>query len=97
MGLVEDDVGVDVDDGDVDAEGVGVAVGVFDFGFSRGCGGGRRGLVGVLLFLKDDGGVVGDRALVVWRRGLGGGLLLGRGGSGLGEGAEGQNEGTAGG
>ena len=82
MGLVEDDIGVDVDDGDVDAEGVGVAIGVLDFGLSGSCGR-RRGLVGLLLFLYDDGAVVGLGAGVVGGR-LGGrlGLLL-RGRRGL--------------
>ena len=74
MGLVQDDVGVDVHDGDVDAEGVGVVVGVFDFG-RGGSGGGRLGLVGLLLFLNDDAAVVGLWAGVVGG-GLGGGLLL---------------------
>ncbi len=68
VGLVEDDVGVDVDHGDVDAEGVGLAVRVLDLGF--GWGGGRGwGLVGLLLFLEDNGAVVGLGAGVVvrWR------------------------------
>ena len=82
MGLVEDDVGVDVDDGHVDAKRVGVAVGVLDFGLS-GSGGRRRGLVGLLLLLYDDGAVVGLGPGVVGGR-LGGrlGLLL-RGRRGL--------------
>ena len=77
VSLVEDDVGVDVDDGDVDAEGVGVVVGVLDLG---GLGSRRRGwLVGLLLFLEDDGAVVGGWTLVVGGRLGGGFLLLGRG------------------
>ena len=71
MGLIEDDVDVEVDDGDVDAEGVGVVVGILDAGFGR--GGGSSGLVGVLLFLEDNGSVVVLRAALV------GGGLLGRG------------------
>ena len=82
MGLVEDDVGVDVDDGDVDAERVGVTVGVLDLGLGwSGRGWGR--LLGVLLFLEDDGAVVGCGTLV-FVGGRGGGFLLSRGWSGLG-------------
>jgi hypothetical protein len=77
VGLVEDDVGVDVDDGDVDTEGVGITLGVFNFGGGR-SDGRRRGLFCLLLFLEDDGAVVGLGAGVVgWRWG-GLGLLFGR-------------------
>ena len=64
VGLVEDDAGVDVDDGDVDAEGVSITVGILDFRLGRGSGGGRR-LVGILLFLEDDAGVIGGWTSVV--------------------------------
>ena len=70
MGLIEDDIDVEVDDGDVDAEGVGVVIGILDAGLGR--GGGCGGFVGILLFLEDDGSVVGLRASLV------GGRLLGR-------------------
>jgi len=82
VGLVEDDVGVDVDDGDVDPERVGVAVRVLDLWLGR-RGGGRRGLVRILLFLEDDGAVVGRGAGVVGGRSGGLGLLLGRRGRGI--------------
>jgi hypothetical protein len=64
VGLVEDDVGVDVDDGDVDAERVGVSVGILDLGLGW-SGRGWWRLLGVLLFLEDDGAVVGRGTLVV--------------------------------
>ena len=81
VGLVEDDVGVDVDHGNVDAEGVSVAVGILDFGLGWGCWS-RWDVFCVLLFLEDDGAVIGRGALVVGGR-LSGGFLLLRGWRGV--------------
>jgi len=81
--LVKDNAGVDVDDGDVDAEGVGFVVGILDFrGYGRRW---RRGLIGFLLLLEDDGAIVGVGAGVVGgrfgllRRVLSGSVLTVRG------------------
>ena len=75
VGLVEDDVDVEIDHGDVDAERVVGAAGVFDGGLGRGGGDWSRVFV-LLLFLDDDGAVVGLGAAFV---GCGGGLGLLRG------------------
>jgi hypothetical protein len=88
VGLVEDDVDVEVDHGDVDAERVVGAAGVFDGGLGRGGGDWSRVFV-LLLFLDDDGAVVGLWAAFVggggglgllWGRGLGGWSVLRAGG-----------------